>query len=108
VRYAVWNNKGGVGKSFISFITACEYARQHPEKAVVVVDMCPQANVSEVMLGGNGHGADELQKILSTKNRKTIGGYFDERISSPHKITGNETSYRAARKIIPVPEFVRF
>jgi cellulose biosynthesis protein BcsQ len=93
VRYAIWNNKGGVGKSFISFITACEYARHHPEKTVVVVDMCPQANVSEVMLGGNGHGADELQKILSTKNRKTIGGYFDERISSPHKITGNETSY---------------
>jgi cellulose biosynthesis protein BcsQ len=93
MRYAIWNNKGGVGKSFVTFITACEYARQHPEKNVVIVDMCPQANVSEVVLGGNGHGADELQKLLTAKNRKTIGGYFDERISSPQKITGNETSY---------------
>lgn len=93
MRYAIWNNKGGVGKSFVTFLTACEYARQHPDKAVVIVDMCPQANVSEVVLGGNGHGAEELQKLLSAKNRRTIGGYFDERISSPQKITGNETSY---------------
>lgn len=93
MRYAIWNNKGGVGKSFVSFITACEYARQNPDKKVVIVDMCPQANVSEVVLGGNGKGAEQLQKLLTAKNRKTIGGYFDERISSPHKITGNETSY---------------
>lgn len=93
MRYAIWNNKGGVGKSFVTFITACEYARQHPKTTVVVVDMCPQANVSEVVLGGNGHGAEELQKLLSGKNRKTIGGYFDERITSPHKLTGNETNY---------------
>src|SRR5580698_10498470 len=93
MRYAIWNNKGGVGKSFVTFITACEYARQHPDRNVVIVDMCPQANVSEVVLGGNGKGAIELEKILASKQRKTIGGYFDERISSPHKITGNETSY---------------
>ena len=93
MRYAIWNNKGGVGKSFMTFITACEYARQNPETVVVIVDMCPQANVTEVVLGGNGDGAVELEKILSSKQRKTIGGYFDERISSPHKITGNETSY---------------
>lgn len=93
MRYAIWNNKGGVGKSFVTFITACEYARHHPDKKVVIVDMCPQANVSEVVLGGNGKGAVELQKLLSAKNRQTIGGYFDERISSPHKITGNETNF---------------
>ena len=93
MRYAVWNNKGGVGKSFVTFITACEYAHQHPEKMVVIVDMCPQANVSEVVLGGNGKGATELEKLLSTAKRHTVGGYFDERISSPHKTSGNETSY---------------
>jgi cellulose biosynthesis protein BcsQ len=93
MRYAIWNNKGGVGKSFMTFVTACEYARQHPDTVVVIVDMCPQANVTEVVLGGNGRGAIELEKILASKQRKTIGGYFDERISSPHKITGNETSY---------------
>jgi chromosome partitioning protein len=93
MRYAVWNNKGGVGKSFVTFITACEYAHQNPDKMVVVVDMCPQANVSEVVLGGNGKGAHELEKLLSGAKRRTVGGYFDERISSPHKISGNETSY---------------
>ncbi|CAO4183512.1 hypothetical protein CFFPNG_04211 [Methylorubrum aminovorans] len=55
--------------------------------------MCPQANVSEVVLGGNGKGAAELEKLLTASPRQTIGGYFDERISSPHKMTGNETSY---------------
>lgn len=93
MKYAIWNNKGGVGKSFVTFITACEYAREHPDKIAVVVDMCPQANVSEVVLGGNGKGASELDKLLTTAPRRTIGGYFDERISSPHKMTGNETSY---------------
>ncbi|WP_372421963.1 ParA family protein [Salinarimonas chemoclinalis] len=93
MRYAVWNNKGGVGKSFVTFITACEYARQHPERKVVIVDMCPQANVSEVVLGGNGKGATELEALLGKTPRQTVGGYFDERISSPHKITGNETNF---------------
>ncbi|WP_114215466.1 ParA family protein [Ochrobactrum sp. 3-3] len=93
MKYAIWNNKGGVGKSFVTFITACEYAREHTDKLVVIVDMCPQANVSEVVLGGNGKGAAELDKLLSASPRQTVGGYFDERISSPHKITGNETSY---------------
>jgi cellulose biosynthesis protein BcsQ len=41
MKYAVWNNKGGVGKSFVTFITACEYAREHPDKLAVIVDMCP-------------------------------------------------------------------
>jgi len=93
MKYAIWNNKGGVGKSFVAFITACEYAREHPDRMVVIVDMCPQANVSEVVLGGNGKGASELEKLLKGTPRRTVGGYFDERISSPHKITGNETSY---------------
>ncbi len=94
MRYAIWNNKGGVGKTFVTFITACEYARQHPEKQVIIVDMCPQANVSEVVLGGNGTGAAELDKLLAkAPHRQTVGGYFDERISSPHALTGSETNY---------------
>lgn len=93
MKYAVWNNKGGVGKSFVAFITACEYARAHPDRRVVIVDMCPQANVSEVVLGGNGKGAKTLEALLAASPRRTIGGYLDERISSPHKMTGNETNY---------------
>ena len=56
MRYAIWNNKGGVGKSFLTFVLASEYARQNLDRRVVVVDMCPQANVSEIVLGGKRTG----------------------------------------------------
>ena len=55
--------------------------------------MCPQANLSEVVLGGNGSGSKNLSKLLKTPDRKTVGGYFDARIASPHKTNGNESSY---------------
>ncbi|HCU24117.1 MAG TPA: ATPase, partial [Deltaproteobacteria bacterium] len=56
MRYAVWNNKGGVGKSFLSFVLSTELANSNPDKKIILVDMCPQANVSEIVLGGNGKG----------------------------------------------------
>ena len=83
MRYAVWNNKGGVGKSFLSFILGSEIAIRNPDSHVVLVDMCPQANLSEIVLGGNGNGAGKLQALLGGKHRNTVGGYFDSRISSP-------------------------
>jgi chromosome partitioning protein len=93
MRYAVWNNKGGVGKSFLSFILGTEIAHRNPTANVILVDMCPQANLSEIVLGGNGAGATKLQNLLSGKSRKTVGGYFDTRISSPHLQTGHESNY---------------
>jgi chromosome partitioning protein len=92
MRYAVWNNKGGVGKSFLSFILSTEIANI-TKGPVLAVDMCPQANLSEIMLGGNGVGADRLELLI--KERKTVGGYFDTRIESPHGRTdwqGNRLS----------------
>lgn len=91
MRYGVWNNKGGVGKSFLSFVLATEYAIAHPDKSVVVADMCPQANLSEIVLGGNGAGAAALASLI--KARQTIGGYFDKRIASPHALTGLEAGF---------------
>jgi chromosome partitioning protein len=93
MRYAVWNNKGGVGKSFLSFILGTEIANRNPTGNVILVDMCPQANLSEIVLGGNGAGATKLQTLLNGKSRKTVGGYFDTRISSPHLQTGHESTY---------------
>jgi chromosome partitioning protein len=93
MRYAVWNNKGGVGKSFLSFVLGTEVAARHPEKHVILVDMCPQANLSEIVLGGNGVGAEALKKVLGEKHRHTIGGYFDSRIDSPQKKTGKEADF---------------
>lgn len=48
--YAFWNNKGGVGKSFLSFVAATEYAHTYPGTDVYVIDLCPQANISETLL----------------------------------------------------------
>ena len=95
MRYAIWNNKGGVGKSFLTFIFASSYAAENPKETVYVVDMCPQANVSEIFLGGNGRGTDALASLLnsSSGDRNTIGGYFDSRIAQPHVKTGNETHF---------------
>lgn len=93
MRYAVWNNKGGVGKSFLTFVLGTETAKRNPDKKVLLVDMCPQANLSEVVLGGNGKGAAALQDILGKSNRKTVGGYFDSRIDSPQQPTGKEASF---------------
>src|SRR4051794_35448051 len=93
LRYAVWNNKGGVGKTFVTFVVASEYAAAHRDETVVVIDMCPQANVSEILLGGNGKGAKELSKLLAASPRQSIGGYFDQRIAQPHTKTGTESAY---------------
>lgn len=92
-RYAVWNNKGGVGKTFITFVMASEYALNHPDQTVVVIDMCPQANASEIFLGGNGAGSKNLTKLLNESPRRTIGGYFDQRINQPHSKSGTEIHY---------------
>ena len=92
-RYAIWNNKGGVGKTFVTFAVATAYAEQYPDRTIVVIDMCPQANVSEILLGGNGAGARALAALLTATPRRTIGGYFDQRVNSPHAKTGTEISF---------------
>ncbi|MBS5302191.1 MAG: ParA family protein [Clostridiaceae bacterium] len=47
-KYAFWNNKGGTGKTTLCFQLLCQYAIDHPDKRVLVVDVCPQANLSEL------------------------------------------------------------
>lgn len=98
MRYAVWNNKGGVGKSFLTFVLGTEVANTKPDHHVILVDMCPQANLSEVVLGGNGKGSKALQDLISHPDRKTIGGYLDARITSPHQTTGAESGYQVQAK----------
>ncbi len=91
-RYAIWNNKGGVGKTALTFMLATEYAHQYPKREVVVIDACPQANISEVLLGGNERGSRRLGELIQARN--TLGGYFINRIeNTPYGRTGNESSY---------------
>lgn len=82
--YAVWNNKGGVGKSYLTFQLASEYALQNPEKKVLVVDLCPQANSSSMLLGGMVDGEEKLTEIHTSQPRRTISGYIEDRILSPY------------------------
>lgn len=91
-KYLVWNNKGGVGKTFLTYNLAVEYAIANPEEDVVVIDACPQSNVSEIILGGNGTGEENLNNLRD--RNATIAGYIKERFSnSPLSRLGNESSY---------------
>lgn len=83
--YAFWNNKGGVGKSFLCFIAACEYAHKFPGSDVYVLDLCPQGNVSETLLGGFPKGSKAMAELLGRKPRASIAGYLDARLNSPFK-----------------------
>jgi len=82
--YALWNNKGGVGKSYLTFQIACEYARTHPQQNVLVVDVCPQANSSSMLLGGMEDGERVIDDLTSNTPASTISGYIADRIVSPY------------------------
>ncbi|RVT36887.1 ParA family protein [Acinetobacter indicus] len=104
-KYLLWNNKGGVGKTFLSYMLAVEYAINNPNEDIVVIDACPQTNVSEMILGGNGKGAAIVNEF-SEKNR-TIAGYIKERFNTKQSSKlGNESSYfiQAAKYNPKMPE----
>lgn len=85
VKYAFWNNKGGTGKTSLAFQSIVRYAEKHPKKRVLAVDMCPQANLSELMLGGlNNKGSEKLLARQGLTPRCSVGGYFQLRLPSPY------------------------
>jgi chromosome partitioning protein len=83
--YALWNNKGGVGKSYLTFQIAAEYARTHQNQKILVIDMCPQANASNMFLGGMAGGEAVLDELGASNPRRTIAGYIRDRIASPYQ-----------------------
>ncbi len=101
--YAFWNNKGGVGKSFLSFVAATEYARTHRNTDVYVIDLCPQANISEMLLLDSEilvntsdqmsifnydvvrENFDPIHKLIGQTPRATVAGYLEARLNSPFK-----------------------
>lgn len=86
-KYAFWNNKGGTGKTSLAFQIVCSYAKKNPREKILVVDVCPQANMSELLLGGlNQGGSDNLLKRQGGNIRSTIGGYFQLRLPSPYSV----------------------
>ncbi|CAF1445758.1 unnamed protein product [Adineta steineri] len=86
--YAIWNNRGGSGKTNLTYHLAIKYAYRHPDKTVLVVDMCPQADLSHAFLGDDEEGHDYVTQIGSLKKDpmildgqqripRTISGYLD-------------------------------
>lgn len=87
IRYAFWNNKGGTGKTSLAFQAITGYAEKHPKKRILAVDMCPQANLSELLLGGlNNKGSDKLLAQQGLVPRCSVGGYFQLRLPSPYTV----------------------
>jgi cellulose biosynthesis protein BcsQ len=82
--YALWNNKGGVGKSYLTFQIAAEYARTHPTQRILVIDLCPQANSSSMILGGIEAGELVVEQLSGMTPPRTISGYIADRIVSPY------------------------
>lgn len=85
IKYAFWNNKGGTGKTSLAFQSVVRYAEKHPKKRVLAVDVCPQANLSELLLGGlNNKGSEKLLERQGLVPRCSLGGYFQLRLPSPY------------------------
>ncbi len=74
--YAIWNNKGGVGKSTITFHLASRYAEANPNKKVLVIDLCPQSNSSMLLLGGGTVGETNVLSLCTAATPKTVVGYL--------------------------------
>ncbi len=87
MRYAFWNNKGGTGKTSLSFQAICRYAERHTAQKILVIDACPQANLSELFLGGlTGMGSQKLLQQHGAVPRRSLGGYFQLRLPSPFNV----------------------
>lgn len=80
--FAVWNNKGGVGKSTITFHLSSRYAEMHPDEDVLVIDMCPQANVSMMLLGGGEAGEQQVLSYCTQQTPTTVVGYISQELSN--------------------------
>lgn len=80
--YALWINKGGVGKSTISFHLAVRYAEININTNVLVIDLCPQANSSMMFLGGGTIGEDNVVNLCSESVPKSVVGYLSTAITN--------------------------
>lgn len=89
-KYAFWNNKGGTGKTSLLFQTMLAYAIQNRKSRILSLDLCPQANLSELLLGGLvGEGSQNLLKIQGKTPRASVGGYFQLRLPMPYSSPPN-------------------
>jgi cellulose biosynthesis protein BcsQ len=75
--YSFYNNKGGVGKTTLCANLATLYAEKNPDKQILAIDFCPQANLSQFLLGGGSRGYQANQKLQAQATRRNIVGFID-------------------------------
>lgn len=92
--YAFYNNKGGVGKTTLCSNASTLYAKNNPNTQVLVIDMCPQANISHFLLGGGRVGYQTNQKIQISASRKNIVGFIDWLIKGNSSFRKLNTFYK--------------
>lgn len=91
--YCFYNNKGGVGKTTLCQNVATLYAQNNPKKNILVIDMCPQANISQFLLGGGHQGYATNQALQSAASRKNIVGFIDWLLKGNSGFTSINTTY---------------
>ncbi|MGH6660387.1 MAG: ParA family protein, partial [Rhodospirillales bacterium] len=72
-RYAISNLRGGVGKTSLAFNLAYELSRRD---SVLLVDMCPQANLTEVIMPGEKPKATIYHALLP----RVLGPAFGDEV----------------------------
>lgn len=102
--FAFYNNKGGVGKTTLCQNVACLYAEKNPKKQVLVIDLCPQANISQFLLGGGHVGYETNQTIQTHSTRKNIVGFMDWLLKGNSGFTSIPSSFK--RKVSPHNKYV--
>lgn len=85
--YAIWNNRGGSGKTTLTYHLANKFALKNPDKTILLIDMCPQTDLSHALLGDDEHNQDYVSQIGTMKKdpmifgeqkfAKTVSGYLD-------------------------------
>jgi len=82
--YAFSNNKGAlVRPACASKFDALR--APDPDERILALDACPQANLWESLYGGQAFKRSEtLFARQGEPTRRTIGGYFESRLSSPY------------------------
>ncbi|EKA7392314.1 ParA family protein [Vibrio parahaemolyticus] len=65
----------------MTFHIASVYAEKNPERDVVVIDMCPQANVSMMLMGGGRQAEEKLQELITKDTPQTVVGYITDSIT---------------------------
>ncbi|CAF0712797.1 unnamed protein product [Brachionus calyciflorus] len=85
--YAIWNNRGGTGKTTLTYHLANKFALKNPDKTILLIDMCPQTDLSHAFLGDDENNQDYVSQIGTLKKDpmifgdqkipKTVSGYLD-------------------------------